>query len=101
MLCNPPPFGQIACPSGNITLTDNGNPFLGGNSFALNNQGFTQTFPEYVALTGGTHTLAAQYSGDNNYNANTGSVVITVTKAKTSTNSPYESGSDFTQPVTL
>ena len=98
--CNPAPFGEIACPTGSIVLTDNGNPF-GTGTYTLNNQGFTTTSGQLVALTAGTHTLAAQYSGDNNYNASSASVVITVTKASSQTLPVVEQGTNFTQPVTL
>jgi hypothetical protein len=98
--CNPAPFGEIACPTGSMALTDNGNLF-GAGTYKLNNQGFTTTSGQLVALTGGTHTLAAQYSGDNSYNASSASVVITVTKASSDTLPVAEQGTDFTKPVTL
>jgi hypothetical protein len=98
--CDPPPFGEVACPTGGIVLTDNGNPFT-FTTFNLNSAGYTESWDGAVTLTGGTHNLAAQYSGDNNYNASSGSVVITVTKAATSTTPVGAQNTDFTQPVTL
>jgi len=84
-LCSPPPFGEIACPTGGVIFTVDGTQ-LNFNTFALNSEGYTETWVGGAGtLTGGTHTLAAQYSGDNNYSASTGSVVVAVTKASTET----------------
>ena len=92
--CNPPPFGEIACPTGTINLLADGTA-LGSGSYPLNNSGTIQTVPEAFALTGGTHTLTAQYSGDDNYNANSGTVSVTVNKAATNAAMPYVTDSDF------
>lgn len=100
-LCRPTPFGEIACPSGGVTFTDNGNQ-VNFNTFELNSEGFTETWVGALGgLTGGTHTLGAQYNGDNNYNASSASVLITVTKAATVTTPVTNQGTDFTQSVTL
>ena len=99
-LCTPPPFGEIACPTGGIVITDNGNPFT-FQTFNLNSEGYTESWDGAVTLTGGDHTLAGQYSGDNNYEKNSGTVVITVTKAATNTTPVGAQSTDFTQPVTL
>jgi hypothetical protein len=93
-VCDPPPFGEIACPTGSISLLADGTPIPGG-PYPLNNTGTAQTQVEAFALTGGTHTLTAQYSGDNNYNANSGSVVVTVNKAPTNAAAPSVSDTDF------
>ena len=99
-LCDPAPFGEVACPSGGLIFTDNGNQ-VNLNIFQLNSEGYTETWVGAVGgLTGGTHTLGGQYGGDSNYNASTGSVVVTVTKAPTVTTSVSAQGA-ITQPVTL
>lgn len=92
--CNPPPFGEIVCPTGNITFTDNGNA-LGTGPYALDNTATTQTPAQAFTLTGGAHTLAAQYNGDNNYNTGSTSVAVTVTQASTTTGAPSVQAPDF------
>jgi len=89
--CNPPPYGEITCPTGTITLMD-GSTSLGSGPYTLDNTGFIQTPAQAFFLTGGTHTLSAQYSGDTSYNAGTQSVGITVTPAATSMQGFYASG---------
>lgn len=99
--CNPPPTGEIACPTGTLGITDGGTP-LNGSPYTLGPQGFFQAFPPAIVLTGGTHTLAAQYNGDNSYNSgSSAAVVITVNKAATNTFSPSTLGSTVGQTVTL
>ncbi len=93
-VCDPPPSGEIACPTGSISLLADGTAIPGG-PYTLNNTGTVQTQAEAFALTGGTHTLTAQYSGDSNYNANSGSVVITVNKAATNAGVPNVDATDF------
>ena len=97
--CDPAPFGEVACPAGNVTFAVDGqaNP----NNFALNSEGNTETAVGGIGLlSGGTHTLGAQYSGDANYNASTGSVTLTVTKAATET-TPVAAQGSVSQPVML
>lgn len=83
--CNPPPYGQIVCPTGTITLTD-GSASLGNGPYTVDKTAFIQTPVAAFFLAGGTHTLSAQYGGDSNYNTGTASVGITVTPAATSMN---------------
>src|SRR6185437_8706681 len=72
-----------ACPTGTVGLTDNGNT-LDAGQFGLNAQGYTEDqMPP--ALTGGAHTLGANYSGDNSYNSSSTSEALTVTPAPTVT----------------
>ena len=72
---------QTTCPTGTVTLTDNGTP-LDGGTFALNNAGYTRDLHPF--LTGGTHQLSAHYGGDNSYNASTSATdTITITPAPT------------------
>ena len=99
--CAPSPFGEVACPTGTITVTDNGNAFGSGATFPLNGQGYIETTSEPVALTGGNHTLITQYSGDSNYKSNSGQLVVTVNKANTEIYAPSTQGTIITQPVTM
>jgi hypothetical protein len=80
--CNPPPFGKIACPSGNVTLTDNGNP-LDLGIYVLNSRGYTED--ELIQLPVGTHMLGAQYGGNGSFVASAGSTVVAVTPGSTTT----------------
>jgi hypothetical protein len=78
--CSPPPFGELACPSGNLALTDNGSP-LDSGTYGLNSRGYAED--EVIQLAGGTHTLGAQYGGDGSFVASAGSTVVAVTPAST------------------
>ncbi len=86
-LCNPPPYGQIVCPIGTISLSD-GSVSLGNGPYPLDNTGSIQTPAQAFILTTGTHTLTAQYSGDSNYNAGSAAVAITVNPAATFMSAP-------------
>jgi hypothetical protein len=94
-----------ACPTGTITLTDNGQPlkdFSGTNSTKLNSLGFAEDQP--VNLANGTHSLVATYSGDNSFNASTSAAkVVTVGSAATTTTVTAAPASGITTatPVTL
>jgi hypothetical protein len=74
--------GANGCPTGNVTVTNNGSA-LDGGTFALNSQGYTED--QSVQLPGGTDLLALSYPGDNSFTASTGAATITITKAPTST----------------
>src|SRR6266481_3628696 len=75
---------ELTCPSGMTTLTANGPPVDGGY-FTLNNAGYTRDIAP--TLTGGTHSLVAQYSGDNSYQTSTSATdTFTVTPAPTQMN---------------
>ncbi len=58
--------GATGCPSGKITLTNNGNP-LDASPYILNSYGYFED--QTVQLPGGTNTIAAVYSGDNSFSA--------------------------------
>jgi Pro-kumamolisin, activation domain/Bacterial Ig-like domain (group 3) len=91
--CNAPP-GQLACPSGAVTLTDNGNP-LDAGSYALNSQGY---FDDYVIqLGGGNNTIQSQYSGDTSFHPSTSIQTVTVNPALIS----IYSVSGVPQPATV
>jgi subtilase family serine protease len=81
------PTTAFVCPTGNVTLTDNGAALLdfpnaqnanASNIANLNDRGFAEDQP--IQLLPGSHSIAASYSGDNSYSAspsNTLSVMIT------------------------
>ncbi|HEY1924353.1 MAG TPA: Ig-like domain repeat protein, partial [Candidatus Acidoferrum sp.] len=94
-----------ACPTGTVTLTDNGQPlkdFSGTNSSKLNSQGIAEDQP--VQLATGTHSLVAAYSGDNSFNASTSPAeAVTITAATTTIGVAAAPASNIntTTPVTL
>ena len=61
----------LTCPSGTVTLTGNatalGTGGGGAGVYNLNDFGYTRNLAP--ALTGGTYSLVAKYSGDNSYSA--------------------------------
>ncbi|MGB7023968.1 MAG: Ig-like domain repeat protein, partial [Candidatus Acidiferrales bacterium] len=77
---------SYACPTGNVALTDNGNA-AGPGTFALNSQGSTEF--QAIQLSGGSHSLAADYAGDNSYNASSAADTVTVTPAPTTTSTSF------------
>jgi hypothetical protein len=80
--CTTRTFGKIACPTGTVTFTDNGNPLDPlDEPFELNSEGYTED--QAIQLTGGSHTLVAKYNGDSSYNPSTTTATVNVTKATT------------------
>jgi len=82
----------LTCPSGSVTLTDNGTALGTGGGGAgiynLNNGGYTQILAPN--LLGGIHTLTAAYSGDGSYLASTSTTdTLTITAATTQMSMPY------------
>ncbi len=86
-----PPINTIPCPTGNVSVTDNGaafNDFTNSNSGVasnvapLNSQGFFEDQP--IQLPGGNHSIAAAYAGDTSYTSSTSAAdAISITKAGT------------------
>ena len=77
---------SYACPSGQVTITDNGADFYPGfyNFFDLNSQGYTEY--QDILLAGGAHNLAASYAGDSSYSASVSPTdAISITPAPTTT----------------
>jgi subtilase family serine protease len=72
------PYG---CPSGQVTLTDNGQPLdLGG--YTLNNLGYAED--QAVQFTFGANKVAASYSGDSSFNTSSSATdTITYNQAPT------------------
>lgn len=71
------------CPTGTVTLTDNGNP-LDTGTFTLNSLGFFED--QRIQLPGGSHNLVAGYNGNNSYTASTSATdAVTVTPSPTTT----------------
>ncbi len=69
------------CPTGQVTLTDNGQP-LDLGTYKLNSQGYTED--QFTQLAGGSHNVVASYLGDNSYNTSTSPTdAITITPAPT------------------
>ena len=98
----------VACPTGTISFTDSvngGSPSpLGASPYTLNSYAYTED--QAILLIGGTHTLVANYSGDNSYNASSATATVTVTPAPTAiTNvaspSTANAGTPFTVTATV
>ena len=96
--------GEIACPTGTISFTDNGSP-LDASPYKLNSFGYTED--QSIQLTGGSHTLVATYSGDASYKTSNTSTTVTVSKAATaisnlaSTLTSVNTGQQFTLTATV
>ncbi len=89
--CTTETFGEIACPTGTVTFTDNGSP-LDAGTYKLNSFGYTED--QVIQLTGGSHTLVGNYSGDASYKSSTsGNTIVTVSKATTTINNVSAPGS--------
>ncbi len=74
----------IACPTGAVTLTDNGKA-LDAGSYALNSEGYTEDqVIQVTQLPGGSHAIAANYGGDGSYAPSTGTDTVTIAPTATS-----------------
>ena len=78
-----PLFG---CPSGKVTLTDNGSP-LDAGTYPLNNMGYTED--QAVQMPGGGNSVKAQYAGDSSFNASSTTATLNITPAPTSITSNF------------
>lgn len=87
--CLPSPLGGAACPTGNVTLTDNGSP-LDAGTFALNSQGYTED--QTVQLPGGNDSVKAQYPGDGSFNASSTTTALNITPAPTTATGTFYCG---------
>src|SRR5207249_3260203 len=91
-MCAPAPLGESACPTGAVTLTDNGAQ-LDSGTYKLNSAGYTEDQPlpfgTSAQLPAGSHNFVGAYSGDSSFNASASSAdAVTVTKAATGTSVP-------------
>ena len=77
------------CPTGNVTVTDNGSP-LDGGTFALNSAGYMED--QNVQLSGGAHAVMARYAGDNSFNASSATSTVSITPASTTMAAPLVYG---------
>lgn len=102
----------VPCPTGNITLTDNGAPLndfikTGSNNTnisSVGNLGFVEDL--LIQLSGGSSAIVAAYSGDNSYNpSNSATNTITVNPGPTQTGLTVNGGTSASvttaQAVTL
>jgi hypothetical protein len=71
----------VACPTGQVTLTDSGKP-LDLGTYALNSQGYFED--QLIQLNAGSHSVTSSYSGDNSFLASSsGAIPMTISKAAT------------------
>ena len=75
--------GQLGCPTGSVTVTNNGAP-LDLGTYQLNSLGYAED--QSVQLPGGTNSLKVNYPGDNSFTGSNETATITITKDPTSTN---------------
>ena len=80
VVCNPSVLNGPVCPTGTVTLTDNGNPLDGVNgNFTLNSLGEFEDQP--IQLFAGIQNIKAVYAGDNSFSGSTSATdVVTVTQ---------------------
>jgi subtilase family serine protease len=79
----------VSCPSGSVTLTDNGTS-LDNGTYVLNSGGYFED--QAVQLNAGSHPIAAKYAGDNSYSGST-SAANTITISQSSTTAALTSSS--------
>jgi hypothetical protein len=86
-------------PTGSVSFVDNGNSI---GTLNLNSQGNTATPDGYFGLSAGPHSLIAQYSGDNSFNASSSPPAsFSIAKASTVTTLTPLSGAIQGSSVTL
>jgi subtilase family serine protease len=78
------------CPTGSITLTNNGTA-LDAGTYALNTDGYVED--QSIQLPGGTDSVKAAYAGDNSFNASSVTTPISITPAATTMTTPNVLGS--------
>jgi plastocyanin len=84
-VCSPNPLGESSCPTGTVSLNDNGSA-LDGGAFKLNSLGYTED--QAIDLSGGSNAVTASYAGDNSFNASSSSATYSVTSAPTTISTP-------------
>lgn len=89
-LCSPvSTTGATACPTGTVSLTNNGTT-LDAGTYTLNNYGYAEDWT--VQLPGGTDSVGATYSGDSSFNKSTSTTAIVITPATTTIQPPHPYG---------
>ncbi len=92
----------VSTPTGTVSFTDNGSPLTGCQSLGLPALGPLQASCTETYGSDGTHSIVANYSGDADVTASTGSLAETVLPMSTTTTVvPSPSASTFGQSVTL
>ncbi|HEV2400497.1 MAG TPA: Ig-like domain repeat protein [Candidatus Sulfotelmatobacter sp.] len=81
--------GATACPTGTVSLTNNGTT-LDAGTYTVNNYGYAEDWT--VQLPGGTDSIGASYSGDTSFNTSTSTTAIVITPATTTTGTPNTYG---------
>ena len=76
--------GQLGCPTGSVTITNNGSA-LDAGTYPLNIDGYAEDQNFQLQLPGGANTLKLTYGGDNSFLASNSTSVITIAKAPTTT----------------
>jgi hypothetical protein len=104
-----PPIETIPCPSGNVSVTDNGSPLndftisnsgVASNVAPLNRQGYFEDQP--IQLPAGNHSIVAAYAGDNSYTSSTSAAdAISITKAGTTVAMTPVPHASANSPITL
>lgn len=85
-LCSPvATTGATACPTGTVTMTNNGTT-LDAGTYTLNSYGYFEDL--IVQLPGGSDSVKAAYSGDNSFNASSATGALTITPAVSGLNAP-------------
>jgi subtilase family serine protease len=104
-----PPIDTIPCPTGNVSVTDNGatlndftisNTGVTSNVAPLNRHGFLEDQP--IQLPAGTHSIVAAYTGDNSYLSSASAAdAISITKAGTSVSMNPIPNASANSPIAL
>jgi Pro-kumamolisin, activation domain/Bacterial Ig-like domain (group 3) len=84
--CSQNTVGETGCPTGTVTLKDNGNGLdgspQGSGAFVLNSIGYAEDRSFSLALLSvGSHPLTATYPGDNSFSGSNAADTITITQA--------------------
>jgi hypothetical protein len=95
-LCKPVgSSGDTACPTGTVTLTNNGSA-LDAGTYALNSYGYFED--QAVQLPGGADSIVAAYAGDGSFNATSVTVPINILPGPTSMAAVYVQGASVGEP---
>jgi hypothetical protein len=96
------PSGSTECPSGKVSLTNNGSR-LDAGAYQLNSSGYFED--QAVQLPGGTDSVKAGYAGDNSFKGSTVTTPISITPASTNISTPsvqsFSVGVPFSANVTI